>query len=390
MPVGVRGALLVLALLVAAACTEAPPPPPPPAVLFVWPTLPPAPTAPLPADEASELQAVLDRAVVLDAQFPDAGVGAAGLTAAVLTDGGAWSGAAGVDGRGRPLRPSSTAGIADVTTTFTAAEVLRLADTGRMDLDAPLARYLPDRLTAGGATVREFLAMRSGLDDLTGADRQALADAFRADPARAWSPDDGLARYRGPVGPPGRPSTYSTLNAVLLGEAVEHVTGRPLAAVLRDDLVVPAGLPHVGFWGEGPPDAAPASGLPDRELLVDVGARTGAGASGMTADAPSVAQWGWQLYGSRVLPPESVAAMAAPAGSDQIAGGLRYGLGTTLFSQTLGLGDAVGHEGRQLGGQSLLVVVPTRHVAVALLVADEDTSVRGTAQNLFAVLSRHL
>ncbi len=371
MPGRFRRALVVVVLLTAA-CTEAPAPPPPPPALFAWPTLPAPPTTPLPADRAAELQTVLDQAVALDAQFPAAGVGAAGLTAAVITDAGVWAGAAGVDGRGRLLVPSSTAGIADVTTTFTAAEVLRLADSGRIDLDAPLALTLPHPLTSGGATVRSFLSMRSGLAELDGIGEQALAEAIRRAPGRAWSPDDLLARYRGPL---RAPATYSSLNAVLLGEAVQRITGRPLATVLREDLVDPAGLPHVGFW-----DEPPADGL----------ARTEAGASGMTADALSVALWGWQLYGSRVLPPETVAVMVTPAGSDQIVGGLRYGLGTTLFSQTLGLGDAFGHEGRQAGSQSLLVVVPSRHVAVALLVADEDTPVRGTAQNLFAVLSRHL
>lgn len=377
MPGRLRRALVVL-VLVTAACTEAPvpPPPAPPPALFDWPTLPAPPTTELPADQAAELQAVLDGAVALDARFPDAGVGAAGLTASVITDAGVWAGAAGHDGRGRPLLPSSTAGIADVTTTFTAAEVLRLAGAGRLDLDAPLALSLPHPLTSGGATARSFLGMRSGLADMDAAGEQALVEAIRRAPGRAWSPDDLLARYRGPL---RAPAAYSTLNAVLLGETVQRITARPLAAVLREDLVVPAALPHVGFWDERSDDP-----------VADDLARVRAGAWGMTADALSVALWGWQLYGSRVLPPGTVAVMATPSGSDQVAGGLRYGLGTTLFSQTLGLGDAVGHAGRQPGSQSLLVVVPTRHVAVALLVADEDTSVRGTAQNLFAVLSRHL
>lgn len=384
--------LVALALLVAAGCsaTETPLPPPPPPALFVWPTLPEPTTTALPADEAAELQTVLDTTVALRAQFPGAAVGADGITAAAITDRGVWRGAAGVDGNGRPLTPGSTAAIVDVTTTFTAAEVLRLAGAGRIDLDAPLERYLLHRRIAGAATVRQFLGMRGGLADIDDADGQALAAAFRFDPGRSWRPDDELARYRGPVATPGSDTGYSRLNAMLLGEAVEQVTGRPLAAVLRDDLVARAGLPHVGFWGEGVPDAAPASSLPDRDLLVAGYARTEAGASGMTADAMSVALWGYDLYGSRVLPPEAVVAMVTPAGSGQIDGGFRYGLGTVLFSQTLGLGDAFGHDGHGIGAQSLLVVVPARHVAVAVLVVDEMTAVRGVAQNLFAALSRHL
>jgi hypothetical protein len=82
--------------------------------------------------------------------------------------------------------------------------------------------------------------------------------------------------------------------------------------------------------------------------------------------------------------------MVTPAGPGQITAGFRYGLGTTLFSQALGLGDTFGHEGRQLGGQSLLAVVPSRHVALAVLVVDDRTAVRGVAQDLFAVLAQDL
>jgi D-alanyl-D-alanine carboxypeptidase len=168
---------------------------------------------------------------------------------------------------------------------------------------------------------------------------------------------------------------------MLLGEAIKKVTGRPLETVLRRDLVNPAGLSRVNFWDArqpGPDLAAPASSsrLSNHQVdvLVNSFADTEAGASGMVADAMSVARWGYQLYGARVLPTDAVADdRAGRVQGERLVSGT--GLGTMLFSQTLGLGDAYGHEGRQVGFQSLLAVVPNQRAAFALLIADEQKNV---------------
>lgn len=85
--------------------------------------------SPFPAERVAALQAVLDRVVSDHAFF--AGKGAPGLTAAVLTDEGSWMGAAGRGGDGRLLVPEAMMGIASISKTFTAAEVLHLAAAGR-------------------------------------------------------------------------------------------------------------------------------------------------------------------------------------------------------------------------------------------------------------------
>src|SRR6266508_6296835 len=118
-------------------------------------------TGHFPAERQAALQAVLDRAVRAHAFF--AGSGAPGVTAAVVTDQGSWAGAAGEGGDGRLLVPEAMMGIASISKTFTAAEVLHLAATGRVDLNAPLSNYVKHPLTGNGATVREALGMQSGI-----------------------------------------------------------------------------------------------------------------------------------------------------------------------------------------------------------------------------------
>ena len=298
--------LAVVALLLAA-CTAPEPapvvPPPLPSVLFVWPTFPDPPSTPLPVPAINGFQAVLNHAVEINGMFPESRAGAAGITAAVVTDRGIWTGAAGVDGHGVPLVPTSRSNIAGITNTVVAAEVLHLADARKMDLDAPLSTYVARGLGGNSATVRQFLGLRA---------------------------------------------TYPELSFQLLDRAIERVAGRPV----RDNL---AGIPEGG-----------------------------------AADALAVAGWGYDLYGARILAPDDVVVMTTPAGPDQVAEGYRYGLGTMLFSRTLGLGDAFGHTGHTHGTQSILAVVPGRHIAVAILIFDDDKTVTGPVQDLFGVLNTRL
>jgi CubicO group peptidase (beta-lactamase class C family) len=133
---------------------------------------------------------------------PDAEVVARGLTAAIVSDQWSWAGAAGTDATGTALTPVTSLGIASVTKTFVAAEVLLLGRAGKIALDAPLAQYVRHKLTANNATVRH------------------------------WTPEQAVSYLSTPVGPPGT-YDYSNPSYVLLGMLIENVTGQPLATVLR-------------------------------------------------------------------------------------------------------------------------------------------------------------
>jgi D-alanyl-D-alanine carboxypeptidase len=225
--------------------------------------------SPFPPDRVAALQAVLDGAVRAHAFF--AGSGAAGVTAAVLTDQGSWMGAAGIGGDGRLLVPEAMMGIASISKTFTAAEVLHLAAAGRVDLDAPMSNYVEHRLTSNGATVREALGMRSGIR-FREPDFLPVLAAGMAAPGRHWTPQDVLAYQKGTPSAPGGAPAYSDANYWLLGLLVEKVTGRSLAEALRADLLDPAGLHRVAMQDAEqptPPVGAPPSRLrlgPPRRL----------------------------------------------------------------------------------------------------------------------------
>ncbi len=163
------------------------------------------------------------------------------------------------------------------------------------------------------------------------------------------------------------------------------MTGRPLAEVLRHDLAAPAGLQHAAFQdGEKPQppvarDVDPLCGKADDGYIPcrAVASRSAANA-GLAADAPTIARWGYQLYGGRVIQPELVEEMAGGDGE--------YGLGTMRFSQEFGIGDAVGHTGDMPDYTSMLLVIPAKRLSIAMLIADGNKNVRTMTAELTTAL----
>lgn len=330
--------------------------------------------------KAKVLQDVLAKVV----SMPDIESGARGVTAAVVTDQWSWSGAAGVDARGTKLVPTSSMAVASITKTFVASEVMLLAKAKKIDLDAPLSMYVKHKLTANNATVRQHLSMTSGVPNYLPADYAQLDKAIAAAPSKHWTPEEALSYDTAPVGTPNSPYSYSNPSYILLGMLIEKVTGQPLATVLRRDLATPAGLQHAAFQDAEKPqapavtDANPACGKPDGYLPCRAFASLSAANAGLAADAPTVARWGYELYGGRVLSTELVADMTSGVGE--------YGMGTMLFSQRFGIDPAYGHGGELPDHSSLLLVIPAKKLSVALLLADGNKHVDTTMTQLLTAL----
>jgi D-alanyl-D-alanine carboxypeptidase len=377
-----RSRLLALVLLVAAVAgtgSAAPPAARPPAPLAP-PTqaateapvaaLPfPAPrSGVLPVRTRRQLQAVLDGVVADWRQYRQASLGAPGITAAVVSAAGSWSGAAGSSGTGGSgdrLVPEAMMAIASITKTFTAAEVVTLAGRGLIDLDQPASVYLNHPLLARRPTVRQLLSMTSGIPNFL---TQRCLSAMLAAPTHRWTVQRALTYVDEPPGEPGKKFDYSNSNYALLGLLIEKVTGLPYAAALRRDL-----LPGTDRWrlaiqddeAPTPPMAAPLESArlrPDGRFLPNRAVASAALSAGsIAADATTLARWGYDLYGGRRLPPEAVSQMVT------VERGQIYGLGT-IVEQPITPDSGVGHGGDIVGYSSSLLVIPTRQLAVAVLV----------------------
>ena len=133
---------------------------------------------------AAELQHVLDQ-LVADGFIP-------GAVLAVHIPGYApWAGASGFVDRRRsqPIAPTTEVRIASISKVFTAVVVLQLIEERKLDLDAPVATWVPDLIPhAERTTVRNVLNHTSGLYDYL-EDKHFLGRAFRM-PDYTWLPEE--------------------------------------------------------------------------------------------------------------------------------------------------------------------------------------------------------
>jgi serine-type D-Ala-D-Ala carboxypeptidase len=137
--------------------------------------------------------------------------------------------------------PDSTiwdlASITKVVSTMSAA--MRLVDTGKLDLDAPVGRYLP-RFSGG---LKEQVTVRMLLDHTSGLKSYIPIYQMAHGKAQATS-----ILYAQPlVRPPGDSAVYGDLNALLLGLVVEKVSGSSLDRFASKETFTPLGMQETMF-----------------------------------------------------------------------------------------------------------------------------------------------
>ena len=244
------------------------------------------------------------------------------------------------------------ASLTKVIATTTA--VMQLVERGLLDLDAPVAHYLPDfaQNDKGEVTVRQLLTHHSGLRP-------------DVDLKPAWSgyaTGIALACAEKLRSPPGSTFVYSDINFIVLGELVRIASGQRLDAYAAQHIFQPLGLNDTGFLPPAAkfPRTAPtelAEGVMLRGVVHDPTARAMdgvAGHAGLFTTAADLARFcrmligNGQLDGVRILAPASVAAMTRV----QTDGSNRRGLGWDIDSAFSGprgrwfpAGESFGHTG---------------------------------------------
>lgn len=123
---------------------------------------------------------------------------------------------------------------------FTAVAVLQLVGAGKIDLDAPVGRYLPDYPNAelvSKVTIRHLLTHTGGTGDIFTPEY----DKHRLE-MRALSDYAKLYGTRGLAFQPGTKWSYSNYGFILLGLVIEQVSGVPYYDYVRKHIFEPAGM----------------------------------------------------------------------------------------------------------------------------------------------------
>lgn len=179
--------------------------------------------------------------------------------------------------------------IASVGKMFTAAAVLRLAQTGKLNLEDKLSDYLgcdwaaPE--AAGQVTLEHLLTHTSGYGDYFGA---AYASTYQT-LYETIADFQKIARGAGLAFQPGTRWDYSNLGFLLLGVVLERVYGKPYAEAVKELVFVPAGMEESDFTLRNEPAPNRAEGYYCRNgswrtnTVFPVACATGAGGGWSTA-----------------------------------------------------------------------------------------------------------
>ncbi|MEU3567626.1 serine hydrolase domain-containing protein [Kitasatospora sp. NPDC036755] len=262
---------------------------------------------------------------------------------------------------GTPMNSSWRFRVGSNSKMFTAVLVMQLAEEGRIDLDRPLREYLPEGTLPEGWTMtgRQVMEHRAGVfdhtNDLLEQAGEETTSAFEARiRTKVYDPRALVAMSvkHGVQYTPGTRYSYSNTDFVLMGLAVEHLTGQPYQEVLNERILQPLGLRKTSFV------------VPDQDIrgahvtgyltnddrtkpLLDSTAQTGSwlwAAGAVISDAEDLDRFLTALMAggngglvSDASLQQMTAALATPTAK------ISYGLG--LRRITLSCGDVYGHGG---------------------------------------------
>lgn len=237
-----------------------------------------------------------------------------------------------------PNAPDTRFRIASVTKSFTAYLVLRLVQEGLMELDAPLATYLPDVAGTERYTIHQLLANTAGIPHYEGLKEASMTvQTFRP---QAFAPLPyaeliaGLPLHHAP----GSAFHYSSFGYDLLGAAVEAVTGLSYGEALARYITEPLGLADTGYV---PHDAVvprlaegyePAPGDTTGSAFVPAPYRhpsNAYAAGGLYSTADDLLRWSHELQHGTLLEPALRERMQTNHATD-VSAAVSYGYGLAV------------------------------------------------------------
>jgi len=291
------------------------------------------------------------------------------------------------DARLDPRTPAASSmrySIGSISKQFTAAAVLLLAEQGKLSLDDPVSKFVPNLTRGNEVTIRELLSHTSGYQDYW---PQDYVPPFMEQPVTADKILDLWARKSLDFDP-GTQWQYSNTNFVIAGLIVEKVSGQPLLQFLSEHIFTPLSMKSVmnidqnrltdtdatGYmrYAIGPLRPAPKEGK---------GWLFAAGELAMPAE--DLAKWDISMMNESLLKPASYAAMEREV---VLKNGLgtRYGLGVSVRDE---FGHrAIEHGGEVSGFTASNMVFPDDKVAVVVLANEDAVAMSGDLARQIAQL----
>ncbi|MCO1658470.1 serine hydrolase domain-containing protein [Pseudonocardia humida] len=288
-----------------------------------------------------------------------------------------------------PVTPDTMFALGSVSKTATATAVLRLVVEGRLELDAPVRRHVPelvlaDERAAATITVLQLLNHTAGLGWRLNADTGDGDDALAAHVARMGELEL--------IAPPGTRASYSQEGYNLLGRVIEVVTGLTYERAVAELLFEPLGLAHSYY--------RPADVLTRRHTVGHEGTavvrpltdtRANGPGGGLVSSAADQLRWArFHLGdGAPILAAAMLRRMREPT-VELRGSSLGDAFGLCWFLRDVDGVRTVGHGGSANGQFAELILVPERDFAVVSLVNGNPGGIPANRAVVRRVLDHHL
>lgn len=334
-----------------------------------------AAAAPTSGQDVSAFQRILDDSVKANRIV--------GAQAAVRIPGRSpWTGVAGTNRPGEPMRPDLMIGTGSITKMYTAIAAVVLVDRGVISLGDTVGRWFPGLANVDPAiTVEQLVSQTSGIADALS--NPALSQLVRAEPNRVWEFQQMLPYIGQPLFARGQGWNASNSNRILLGLIVERESGMSLASFLKKELF--KGSRSSWLSGDGP---APAL-LATQWVVNTSGELVNANDNFFTtsllsmrrevqASAADVAAFGELVFRGPLLSKGMKEKVRRTIPSDgRIPGEVGGGLGIRVYNY---LGRTVyGHSGGTNNNTSLMLHDPATGITVAVTI-NQGGNGHGNAQ----------
>jgi len=292
-------------------------------------------------------------------------------------------------GGGQPITPSTLFHMASITKPFVATAVVQLSNAGKVDLDAPVTRYVPyfrmKDSRASAITVRQLLTHTAGMPDVT--DYRWNHPEYDEQSLERWI--RGLADST-LIAAPSERWQYSNIAFELLADLVAKVSGESFEDYVQKRILTPLAMrkstllmtdidSSLMAWGHRRASTGPfaiAAHYPYN--------RRHAGSSTLHSNVDDMLRWAranlqrGALDGVRILPESAYDQlwkeqydMMRRAGGGSRPGVERAGVGLSWFLETRGGTQFVYHGGGDHGFRTDLVLAPDQRVAVVVLTNSE-------------------
>jgi len=217
--------------------------------------------------------------------------------------------------------------VGPITSMFTTAAILSLAEDGLLDVDSTIGTHIPDwpQGPTREARVGDLLAHVSGLGPIPGTRYQQVMGTLN-------TTDDwlALARQAPVVAEPGAQFVFSDVNFIVLAAIAERVTGRSFPQILQERVYEPAGMNFSAHYRRDETEGCCVIGI-----LEDLTANTprltlrGSPAAGSYASVVDVWRFAEALLTDRLISEATYAGATTPVviPSD----GFAQGLGFSMF-----------------------------------------------------------